>query len=168
MKATILTILAAASLITSQAFAGNRVEKPVWQCALSFQAKGGGLQVIVGKFELSGPGKVSCVDVAGNTQKMDVKVTLGGSPVALNVGFGKFEIAGVATGIGVSTTPEALMGKYYVANAQAALLAGAGASFSVHAADRGEDEALTLNVGVSMAKGTGLQLGVTKMKIELL
>lgn len=164
MKKSVIAVLAALSLTSVVAQAAKneeRVEKPLWECALSFKAEGGGLQVIIGSFKLSGPGTISCVDVAGNTQQMKVKVTMGGSPIAANVAVGHFKVAGVATGIGLATNPEALLGKYYTAGGQVALLAGAGANFAVH----GGAEAVTLNVGVSLARGAGLQLGVNKMRI---
>jgi hypothetical protein len=163
MKKVLVTMMAALTMVGFVAQADdNKLEAPLWECALTFSAQGGGLQIILGKFELSGPGKVSCVDIAGNTQVMKVKVTLGGDTLAPNVAFGRFKVAGVATGIGLASNPEALLGKYYTASAHGALLAGAGANFAVH----GRNEAVTMNVGISLAKGAGLQLGINKMRIK--
>ncbi len=142
----------------------NELKQPFYQCALTFKAQGGGLQLIIGSFKLKGHGKIRCVDIAGNTEVIDVKVTVGGSPVSPNLAIGKFHIAGAATGIGVATGPEALLGTYYTAGGRAAFIVGAGTNLSVH----GGGEALTLNLGVSLERGLGLQVGFNRIKIEAL
>ncbi|MCB0350119.1 MAG: hypothetical protein KDD38_02980 [Bdellovibrionales bacterium] len=162
MKNLTIALLSVITLMGVTAKAENRIEKPLWDCALTFEAEGRGLQVIIGKFKMTGEGTVSCIDIAGNTQQMKVKVTMGGKPIALNVALGHLKLAGVATGIGLAAGPEALLGKYYVANVEASLLRGAGAHFAV----RGGQEAVTLNLGLSLARGAGFQAGITKMKIE--
>jgi hypothetical protein len=138
------------------------VQQPLWDCALSFDVKGGGLQVFVGKYQLQGKGQLSCVDVAGNTQIIPLKVTIG-SEVAAQVAFGRARMMGVATGIGVSTNPEALLGTYVTAGASAALGVGAGASLSLHGS---QNAALTINANVSLLEGVGMAVGVSKVKLE--
>jgi hypothetical protein len=164
MKQVLVSIFTIATLFASSAARADQVTAPLFQCALTFEAEGGGVQIIAGFFKLSGEGKIRCLDIAGNIEEIPVKVTLKTKPLALNVGIGAFEMAGIATGVGVATGPEALLGKYIVADAQAAIGVGVGANLSV----RGGSEALTMNLGVNVTKGLGLQVGVTQMKIEAL
>ncbi len=148
--------------VTAKASDGNELKQPFFDCALTFKAQGGGIQLVVGSFKLQGPGKIRCVDIAGNTQEIDVKVTFGGKHLAPNLAIGRFHLAGVATGIGVASGPEALLGTYYTAGGRAAFIVGAGANLAVH----GGAEALTMNLGLSLERGVGLQLGLNRMKIE--
>lgn len=164
MKNTILTLIAALAFTGITANASNKIEKPIWDCSLTFHAKGGGIQLILGSFNLSGPGKIRCIDIAGNQQDMDVKVSLGARPVALNIAIGKMQLAGIATGIGVASGPEALLGTYYTASANAAVLLGVGANMSLH----GGAEAVTLNLGVNLVQGAGFQMGLNRLTIESL
>ncbi len=164
MKKTIvgLLMILVSTGLTAQAAETNELKQPLFECALTFKAHGGGIQLIVGSFKLQGPGKIHCRDIAGNEQEMNVKVTLGGSPVAPNIAFGTFKVAAVASGIGVASGPEALLGTYYTAGGRAAFIIGAGTNLAVH----GGSEALTLNLGLSLEKGVGLQVGLNRMKIE--
>lgn len=148
--------------LTAVADDTNELKQPFYQCALTFRAQGGGVQFIVGAFKLKGLGKIQCVDIAGNTQELDVKVTLGGSPIAPNLAIGKFRVAAIASGIGVATGPEALLGTYYTAGGRAAVVVGAGGVLAVH----GGSEALTLNLGLSLERGLGVQVGLNRLKIE--
>lgn len=161
MKKWLLAIAAITSLSAFSAHAMDDVKKPVWDCALTFTAKGGGVQIIVGKFQLSGPGNVRCVDVAGNTEVLPVRIIMGGSLIAANVALGYFQLAGVASGIGVASGPQALLGDYVTVGAQAGLIVGAGANFSIH----GGSEAVTLNLGVNVSRGIGAQVGISGVRI---
>lgn len=162
MKKTILGFAMLVSMFSFSAQANDRIEAPIYTCALSFEAKGGGLQIVVGSFKLKGEGAIHCVDVEGNTEEIPVKVTMGGPLVAPNIGFGVFNVRGLATGIGLSTGPEALLGKYYMVGGRVAWIVGAGANLAVH----GGAEALTLNLALSLESGAGLQVGVNRLKIE--
>lgn len=159
MKKWLLAILAMGTMASFSAHAD--VQKPIWDCALTFTAKGGGAQLIIGKFQLSGPGNIRCVDVAGNTEVLPVRVLMGGALVAANVAVGYFHLAGVASGIGVASGPQALLGNYVIVGAQAGLIVGAGANFSIH----GGSEAVTLNLGVNVLSGLGAQVGITGVRI---
>lgn len=158
--------IAAALFITNAAKADvqnvQEVQEPIWSCALTFEAKGGGAIVVVGYYEMNGAGRISCVDVAGNEQYIPVHVKLGGLPIQPNVGIGYFHIAGVATGIGVATDPTALLGNYVTASAQAGLIVGAGGNIAI----RGGRDAMTLNVGIDVLHGFGAQLGVSRLIIS--
>jgi hypothetical protein len=134
---------------------------PLWTCNMTFKAKGGGFQIIVGKFELNGPGVIRCVDIQGHRENLNVNVRLGASPVALNVAMGGMKIYGTATGIGLARGPRGLLGKYALADAQASFFLGAGGSVALH----GGREAVTVNVGVDLIEGVGFQAGLNKLTI---
>ena len=158
-----MTLIAVASLAGFSARADeNRVEKPLWDCALTFQAEGGGIQILVGYYKLEGTGHVRCVDIAGNKQVIPVKVTLGGSPIAPTIAVGHFRVVGLASGVGLATRPEALLGKYYTVGARAGVVLGAGAQLAV----RGGSESVTLNLALNVLEGIGLEVGFNKFKLE--
>ena len=138
------------------------IKAPLWECALTFDAKGGGFQVLVGEFKLTGTGTINCIDLAGNKEALPVVVTMHSSPLALNVGVGHFHIAGLATGIGLESGPQGLLGDYLTADAEASFIVGAGAEVALH----GGCEGVTINVGVSMLRGIGFDLGVNKFTIS--
>lgn len=152
--------IVAALFVTNAAKAD--VQEPVWSCAMTFEAKGGGAIVLVGYYEMNGTGRISCVDVAGNEEIIPIRVQLGGLPIQPNVGVGYFHIAGVASGIGVATDPRALLGHYVTLSAQAGVIVGAGGNIAV----RGGRDALTLNLGVEVLHGFGAQLGVNQLIIS--
>jgi hypothetical protein len=166
MKHTLLVLFSVLTLSNAPALAENieSVQKPLWSCSLTFEADGGGVQFLLGAFKLTGPGKIRCMDIAGNHEDMDVKVTMGSGPIAPNFAIGHFELAGFATGIGVAKGPQSLLGKYYTAGGQAAVVVGVGANIALH----GGHDALNLNLGVNVLKGLGLQVGFNKVKIEAL
>lgn len=148
-------------LAFGSSFAKAEVQEPLWNCAMTFEAKGGGFHLLVGKFELTGPGRIVCSDIAGNTEEIPVIVKLGGSPLALKFAVGKMKVAGLATGIGIAGSPENLLGGYVVVGVQGALGAGAGAQLALHAAER----AITLNAAVQAVAGLGVNVGVDYFEI---
>ena len=167
MKKTLLGLLMMVTSVGLSAKAEvstNELKQPFYECALTFKAQGGGIQLIVGSYKLTGRGTIHCKDIAGNEKNINVKVTFGGSPVAPNIAIGTFRVAGIATGIGVASGPEALLGTYYTVGGRAALIVGAGAVAAVH----GGKEAVTMNLAMSLERGIGIQAGFNKMTIEAL
>lgn len=163
-KFFVMAVLSMVAMM-SAASAEAKVEAPLWNCAMTFDVKGGGVQFFVGYFKLAGKGQLTCVDVAGNVEKHDLKVTMGGKPLALNVAVApKLHIRGVATGIGLATSPMDLEGKYLAANANAAVLGGAGATLSL----RGTKNMVSMNVSLALVTGLGFNAGINKIKIEIL
>lgn len=160
MKKIVLALVASLSLGT-QAFAGT-ISQPLWDCALTFHSVGGGIQFLVGEFRMSGKGTVRCVDIAGNVENLKVQVTLGGPLLAANVAVGIFAMQGIATGIGVATGPQALLGTYYTLGSQAADLIGTGTNISLH----GGAEAVNMNLGAQLVEGLGFQVGINRVRIR--
>lgn len=169
MRKMNVLLAAAAVLLGTQwaqarTWSEERVEAPVWDCALSFNVQGGGMKLIVGKFQLEGQGLISCMDVLGNTQDIPVYVTLGGAPVSLGFGIGKIQMAGIASGIGLAGQPEDLLGEYMVAGVRGSLLVGGGADVALHATHR----AFTLNTSIQIVSGLGVNAGIDYLTIERL
>lgn len=164
MKNLILAIFAMSATFVAQAQAQNEIKAPLWQCALTFQARGGGVQAILGVYKMKGTGHIRCIDIAGNTQVIPVKVTLATKPISLNVAVGAFAFAGASTGIGVATRPEALLGNYYSLNSTSAFILGYGTNLALH----GGAEALNINLGLHVVSGLGFQYGINKVQIEAL
>ena len=141
------------------------VQSPLYNCALTFEAAGGGFQLLIGYFKLKGQGTLRCADVTGNTQDFPVRVRLGGSPLAARLAVVPYmRIQGVSTGIGLAGAPQTLFGHYAVANASAALIVGGTANLALH----GTRSALTLNVGVGVTEGLGAEIGLSDFEIEAL
>lgn len=134
------------------------------ECGLSFTAKGGGAQVLIGKFKLSGQGMLACQDLNGDVEKIPVKVTFGGHLFALKAAVGYFNIAGVATGIGYTKSPNEILGHYVVASAEGAVIAGAGARVGFRAAHGNA----TINAMIQAENGIGFDVGLGTMRIERL
>jgi hypothetical protein len=153
-------VLSAFALVLGSSFAQAEVTAPLWTCNLGFQAEGSGIRFIIGNFELSGPGQISCVDVAGNTEVIPVFVRMGAKP-SLSVAIGHLKVVGLATGIGLAASPEELLGGYLVAGVRGALGVGAGAHLALHAADK----ALTFNATVQAVAGLGASIGMDYVEI---
>lgn len=164
MRKLLLAMVAVSGLFAGYAHAQNEVQAPLWQCALTFNAHGGGAQLIVGTFKMKGNGNIRCLDIAGNTEVIPVRVTLATRPIALNAALGAFTFAGVSSGVGVASGPEALLGTYYTYSTNGAFLVGYGTNISIH----GGAEAVNLNLGLNAIGGIGAQYGITKVTIEAL
>lgn len=155
----ILSMLALA--FTASAAQAEVKTAPLFDCALTFQAQGGGIKIFVGKFELSGPGQISCIDIQGNTEEIPVFVRIGAKPVTPTIAIGVMKVAGVATGVGLSSGPESLLGGYFVGGVKGALGVGAGAQVALHAAN----SALTLNGSLQAIAGLGLNIGIDYVEV---
>jgi hypothetical protein len=153
--------LAVAAVAFSAGVAHADVQAPVYECALTFKAKGAGIQVIIGSFELKGHGRINCVDAAGNTESLPVNVRLGTRNVAPTIGAGILKVAGVASGVGFTTGPEGLLGTYVALGGRGAFVIGAGAQIALH----GTDNAATLNGTLQAVGGLGFQLGVDFVEV---
>lgn len=154
--------LALAAVALSAGVAHADVKAPVFECALTFKAKGAGIQVIVGSFELTGRGRINCVDAAGNTESLPVNVRLGTRKVAPVIGVGVLKVAGAATGVGFANGPEDLLGTYVAAGARGAFVLGAGAQIALH----GTDNAATLSGTLQAVGGLGFQVGVDFVEVS--
>ena len=156
--------MTAALAVTLGLFATSaHAQEPIWTCGLNFNAAGGGVQLIIGHFELQGPGEVSCIDVAGHTETFPVTVKMGAQPIAPFAGIGMFKMSGAATGVGYLAAPSDIIGQYLTLDGSVAVGLGVGASIAFRAADQ---RALTLNVSVKTMTGLGADVGLNYFRIE--
>lgn len=167
MKKMLLSVFTVSALVftaTAARAASPEVSQPVWNCALTFDAQGGGFQFFVGDFRLRGPGLIRCMDIAGNSEVIPVTVQLGGKPLAAQIAVApSMELKGVATGIGLNSSPESLLGHYLVASFDGAFgILGGGAVVGVH----GARNALDFDLSLQYAKGLGVQAGFSTLEIS--
>lgn len=156
------TIIALALSLSASVAAAEGV--PAWICNLNFNGVSTGVQVIVGFSEFKGAGNVSCLSASGAKVEYPVVVKMKASPVAPRISLGRMHLYGEALQVAISNgTPEALLGNYVVAQGRAAIIGGVGVITAVRAAD----ENLSLSISLQLTKGLGIDLGFSKLKIEL-
>ncbi|MNL39516.1 hypothetical protein D3C87_1618000 [compost metagenome] len=79
------------------------------------------------------------------------------------MGAGKFRVYGVAKEISLlNSSPEKLLGKYLVAQSEAAVIVGAGAFTAVKVGF----PQLAVEVSLQFLKGFGAQVGIEGMKVQ--
>jgi len=164
MKALFMSTIVS-MLITISGAHASELAVPAWACNLNFKGHAQGLQVILGKFEVKSEGTLTCVSPFQEVKKIPVAIDMSTNAIAARIAFGKFDVYGEAIQINLlSNDPEDLLGTYYVAQGQGAIIAGAGALNAVHATL----PRLSMNVSVQFVKGFGLNFGLTKMTITAL
>lgn len=143
-----------------------RLQEPLWTCGMEMEVSGMDIQILVGYSKLEGTGKISCVDIAGNTEVLPVKVTMGTPVLFPRLAFAPaISIKGLATGIGLASGgPSALLGNYLVVDAKIAVGAGLGGSLAL----LGQSNAVTINMGIQGVEGFGIAVGGTFVKLEAL
>jgi hypothetical protein len=156
MKRTL--ILAVVLMMSLPAFSMDH-----WNCNLTWQAKGGGIQLIIGMFKLKGRGTAVCSNAAGEVRELPFKVTMGGQPFSPSVSIGVMKVNAAATVFGVEGQPESLFGKYATLGGQLALIGGAGAGVATEFLD---DRDHKLSVNLELARGLGASVGIRVLKLE--
>lgn len=151
--------LVAALMVSGLAHAENNN----WNCNLAFTAKGGGLQVIVGNFKLHGPGVATCTNSAGEVKELPLTITMGGRVLSPSVSFGKMELKGQATMIGVENSPESIFGKYATIGGDATLVGGIGINTGIEFTDAHDQK---LSVNVETLTGYGISVGVRVLELQ--
>lgn len=133
-----------------------------WVCGLAFKGTSKGIKVIVGHFKTVAYGTLSCKGV-GQKYSQNVKIEIGHHWIGATAGIGYFKLAGVSSEISLfNSSPEVLLGKYAVAQGEAAIIGGVGAFTAVKV---GLPQ-LAFNVSVQLLKGIGVQVGIDKLKIS--
>ena len=153
------------SLIGLQAHA--EVESPAWVCTMNFNGRAVGARLIVGKYRFNGKGTLSCVNPTGQTERIPVLVTMRAKPISLGASLGYMDLYGQTAEVAVvankSRGAHAMLGDYYVAQAEAALIGGAGVITAVHA----QNSALSLKLALQLTKGFGINLGFDRLRVSL-
>ncbi len=165
-KIMLVTLAIAGSLLSTSAFANQSATaqgSPLWTCQLAFSGMAEGVQVFVGRFEIQGEGELNCISIKGETYHSNINLQMKSQPLAPQVAIGKFEVIGQSLNINLfSGEPENIFGKYLIAQAQGAVVAGAGVITGVHA-DLPE---LGLTLNLQFLKGFGINVGLSSMKIS--
>lgn len=157
-------VLLAIAMVLGTATANASLEAPAWACNLAFKGQAQGFKVILGNYHYEGQGDLNCVSLTGQTAHYPVNVTMKAKPLSPQVAFGRMELTGQAAEIALfDTNPESILGTYYVAQAQAAVLGGVG----LITATRVDLPTMALKVSLQFAKGFGVNLGVNRMEISL-
>jgi hypothetical protein len=158
MKSLLLT-LALLVAGSSQASASRG-----WICGLAYKGEAKGVQVVFGNWKMEAAGTLKCEAADGEKRELPVLVKSRAKAIRAIVAAGKLKIYGASANIALLThEPEDLLGNYYIAQAQAAIVGGVGVIAGTHA----NQHDLTLYLSVNVVKGAGFHVGVNKMTIEL-
>ncbi len=133
-----------------------------FMCDLTFKAKGGGVRLFIGNYELNGRGTITCYDSRGNIERLPVHVRLGGYPLSPSIGIGHMVVRGVASGVGFARSPYDFLGGYVVAGVHGALGVGGGLQLALH----GTHRSLTLNGSLQLVRGVGFNAGFDYVEIS--
>ncbi|MEQ1878919.1 MAG: hypothetical protein ABL958_19930 [Bdellovibrionia bacterium] len=156
-------LLAALTMFTLQAQADTKLDQG-WMCGLKYEAQAQGFQVIAGSFAIVGKGEINCTNLNGSKEVIPVNVAIKTRPVAAKIAFGKYKVYGASANVYLlNHVPKDLLGNYYVAEAQGSIIGGVGVITGTHKTNR----ALSLYLSVNALKGFGMNLGASKMLIEL-
>lgn len=159
MKKALLAFAIILGTASAQAY-----EAPAWACNLSFKGVAKGFKVILGSYQFNGKGDLKCVSFSGETAHYPVNVTMKAKPLSPQVAFGRIALIGQALEISLfDADPESILGNYLVAQAQGAVIAGAG----IITATRIDLPTFAVKIALQFAKGFGVNVGLTKMNISL-
>lgn len=135
----------------------------VWACGLAFKGTSKGIKLIVGHFKTVAYGTLKCKGVPGQYYNRDVMITIGHHWIGPTVGVGYFKLAGVSSEISLlNASPDSILGKYKVAQGEAAIIGGVGAFTAVKV---GLPQ-LAFNISLQLLKGIGVQVGIDKLRID--
>ncbi|MFS4458710.1 hypothetical protein [Bdellovibrio sp. HCB2-146] len=133
-----------------------------WTCGVKFTGTSKGFKIIIGSFKTVAYGTLKCVGLK-RTYTQKVKVEIGHHWIGPTAGIGYFKLAGKALEISLlNADPSVILGKYLVAQGEAAIIGGVGAFTAVKV---GLPQ-LALNVSLQLLKGFGVQVGIDKMRIS--
>lgn len=163
MKTVIAKTILTLALIVSGSVA-SAAEVPAWLCAMNFEGVSKGVQILVGHSEFKGQGTVVCKAISGQEVSYPVKISMKAKPLAPKISLGVQKVYGESLKVALSTgNPEDLLGTYLIAQGRAAIIGGVGVITAVRASDKN----LSFDLSLQVTKGLGLDLGFSKMKIEI-
>lgn len=135
---------------------------PLWVCHLGFKGTAKGFKILLGKYRFHGTGRLSCVNIIGQTVSYPVALDMRAKILSPGVAIGKYRMYGTSAEISLfNCDPDELLGKYMIAQAHATLIGGVGVITAVKLGN--PQLALTLSVQVS--KGLGLDLSLNQLRI---
>lgn len=133
-------------------------------CHLNFEVKGTDIQILIGYSRLKGRGVIVCRDEAGQTTSTDMKVSIGTPVLFPRISFApSLIVRGAADGVRIlKGGPSVLFGKYMTLDIRLAVGGGVGTSLALE----GEDNGLSINLGLQDVEGFGLAAGGTIVTFE--
>lgn len=156
------TLILALAMVAAGAAQANTSRG--WICGLAYQGEAKGVQVVFGNWKMEASGTLKCEAADGEKRELPVLVKTRAKAIRPILAAGKFQIFGASANIALLThEPEDLLGNYYIAQAQAAVVGGVGVIAGTHV----NADDITLYVSVNAIKGAGFHVGVSKMSIEL-
>ena len=156
-------VLAAIAIVLG-ATQAQAAAAPAWVCGLNFAGTAKGIKLLIGTYSFKGEGELSCVSANGHRAEYPVTITMKAAPLSPGLSLGKMKLNGLAADISLgSQNPEDILGTYYVAQGQAAIIGGVGVITAVHA----DLPSLALKVSLQFARGFGINLGLNRMEIAL-
>lgn len=136
-----------------------------WSCGMAFRGVAAGVRVIVGHYNFNGTGTLNCTGANGKKVSYPIRVTMRSGLVSPGVSIGRQEIIGRAADISIlHASPKVLLGNYYIAQGQGAIVRGAGVITGVKV---GSSPQLTVKVSLQFTKGFGINMSLDRMKISL-
>ncbi len=133
----------------------------LYSCGLHFKASGQSAYIGLGYTDIKGEGEMACYDyLTGTTQHIPLKVIIRGPGAGL--GITGIIVSGGVDGIGLSKSPESLLGRYLAVRGSAAVGVGAGVTPSLRVAK----DAVVLDLNVQFTKGLGAGVDILSVQIE--
>lgn len=139
----------------------SQITSILYTCSVSFRANGQGIYIVGGYTHIPGSGEITCLDLlTGARERIPIRVTASGPGIGL--GYTSLSLSGVATGIGLTTGPESLLGNYVQLRANAAVGLGVGAGTGL----KFSKGAVLIDVQVDFQSGIGAGIDLLVVKIE--
>lgn len=137
-------------------------ESIVWACGMKFSGTSKGFKIIVGKFKTVAYGTLKCTSLHKNYSQK-IKIEIGHHWIGPTAGIGWFKLAGKAATFSLlNCDPSKVLGKYLVAQGEAAIIGGVGAFTAVKVGF----PQLAVDISLQLLKGFGVQVGIDKMRIS--
>ena len=159
-----LSFSGAAIAEVEESFDLDHVPVHTHSCLFTYDVKGGGVQVGIGYFKLTGTGKIRCTDIHSSVLVVDqdVDVVFGGNVLAPRVGIGWEHMKGASASFNLEGSIDQVYGDYLVAGAEAGVGLGVGSNFSVKDPRHG----ITMNLTVEALVGLVVEAGLSVMTIS--
>lgn len=161
-----IIVLAALTLACGIGFTTQKAQAadaPAWVCNLAFKGQAKGLKIILGKYTFEGEGNLRCVSALGSAYDFPVALSMRAAPLSPGIALGKYNVYGESGQISLfNMDPNAVMGKYMIAQAHATLLGGVGTIVAVKAGN----PHLSLTLSLNVQTGFGVDLALNQLRIE--
>jgi len=134
----------------------------LYNCNMSFSAKGRSVRVIGGYTRAKGTGVLSCLSYTdGSLTEIPISVSVKG--VGLGLGVSGFNINGSAVGVGINKEPESLLGRYAKVSADVAF----GIGLRTGVAARLNFKKGVAVIGVDFVGQSGIGAGVDLLDLNI-